>query len=237
MVLGNYPNIWGSYSWRRSQLQTAHWEMRRVSAWVAFMLIQDLLKLRKQAAERVFVKSRSHQHFDRKVFSLWSEGGGRSQEAANRRRLLFWRLWEVPGAAAVAEPFPSEPLPLQGAKFSIEVGRNWTPWANRAKFFLSRIVWCDISISARFCCYPREGKCRWTAFVTLTYSSKAIWKLSQFKSSKVVKEALLEIFYKSKYASEKWVNNFEHILLAALSFDLSPWLLEHSECFKCCSSG
>lgn len=68
MVLGNCPNIWGSYSWRRSQLQTARWEMWRVSAWVAFMLIQDLLKLRKQAAERVFMKSQSHRHFDRKVF-------------------------------------------------------------------------------------------------------------------------------------------------------------------------
>lgn len=211
MVLGNYPNVWGSYSWRRSQLQTAHWEMWGVSAWVACMLIQDLLKLRKQAAERVFMKRRSHQHFDRKVFFLWSERGGRSQEAANRRGLLLWRLWEVPGAAAVAEPFPSEPLPLQGAKFSIAVGRNWTPWANRAKFFLSRIVWCDISISARFCCYPRQVKCRWTALVTLTYSPKAIWKLSPFKSTKVVKEAPLETFYKSKYASEKWVKTILNI--------------------------
>ena len=36
----------GSYSIRRSQLQTVRREMWRVSAWVVFMLIQDLLKLR-----------------------------------------------------------------------------------------------------------------------------------------------------------------------------------------------
>lgn len=52
-ALGSFPTG-GSYSIRRSQLQTARREMWGVSAWVVFMLIQDLLKLRKQAAERAF---------------------------------------------------------------------------------------------------------------------------------------------------------------------------------------
>ena len=75
-VSSNFPNIWGSYSWRRSHLQTAHWEMWTVSAWVVFTLIWDLLRLGKQAAERVFTMRVIGISIEKKV-SLWSEGSGR----------------------------------------------------------------------------------------------------------------------------------------------------------------
>lgn len=117
-ALGSFPT-WGSYSIRRSQLQTARREMWGVSAWVVFLLIQDLLKLRKQAAERAFIMRRfckeSHQHFDRKrdfclKFSEWGS------------------LEEEPSPASLGSRRPPHALLvlLSPAQFSLALGRIWT---------------------------------------------------------------------------------------------------------------
>lgn len=121
-ALGSFPT-WGSYSIRRSQLQTARREMWGVSAWVVFMLIQDLLKLRKQAAERAFIMRRfckeSHQHFDRKRdFCLkFSEWGSLEEGPSPWLPLQAWGPEGPPHALLVL---------LSPVQFSLALGRIWT---------------------------------------------------------------------------------------------------------------
>lgn len=171
---------------------------------------------------------------ERKV-SLWSEGGGRAQEAGKRKGLPLWIRWQS-GDPSSGRIIPFEPPPLQGTKFQFQLrGLEWV--SNRANFSLSNMVWCDVSISARSrrclgdVIHPRAS------FMAWTYSSKVIWKPNCFKSSKVVKEGLLEIFCKSKYVSERWGKALKNILLVALYFYLSPLPLEHSGCCKRRSRG
>lgn len=82
---------------------------------------------------------------ERKV-TLWSEGGGRPQEAGEKRGLLLWVMQQVQGILALAESLLSEPPPQQGTTYSIVRGKNWTGWSNRANFFLSK--WYDVALAS-----------------------------------------------------------------------------------------